>query len=130
MKIHHIGIAVKNIESASERLDFLGNVSEVYLDPIQKVKIAFIMDPDTNSPLIELIEPADENSPVTNLLNKDISIYHICYSVKNIDEAINLMRKKGFITIVKPVPAVALQDRRVAFLFSKDKIMIELLEEN
>ncbi|MEO0128301.1 MAG: VOC family protein [candidate division WOR-3 bacterium] len=79
--------------------------------------------------MIELIEPIDDNSPVINIINRDISIYHICYSVKNLDETINLMRKKGFIPIGKPVPAIALQSRNLVFLFSKDKIMIELIEE-
>lgn len=47
MKIHHIGIAVNNIKETAERLSFLSDLSEIYEDPIQNVKIAFIIDKDT-----------------------------------------------------------------------------------
>lgn len=112
MKMHHVGIVVENIEKAAKQLDFLGTVSEIYSDPIQKVKVAFIAHLDTNIPSIELIELIDEDSPVTNLLNRGVSIYHLCYSVKDLDEAINLIREKGVLTVGRPHAAVAFQNRR------------------
>jgi methylmalonyl-CoA/ethylmalonyl-CoA epimerase len=129
MNLHHIGMAVKNIEEARKRLSFLGHISETCLDPIQNVKLAFITPTDINSPSIELIEPVDDKSPVNNLLKKGVSLYHLCYSVKNLDEAIKEMKQYGFIPFSKPVPAVALQNKKIAFVFSKDNIIIELLEE-
>jgi methylmalonyl-CoA/ethylmalonyl-CoA epimerase len=118
-------MAVRNIEKALEQLDILGNVSEVYTDYIQKVKIAFV----SSVPAIEFMETLDEDSPVNGFLKKGISIYHICYSVNKLDDTINLMRKKGFLLISHPKPAVAFDNKRIAFLFSRDKVMIELVEE-
>lgn len=102
-------------------------MSEVYLDTLQKVRVAFITDSDSSA--IELIEPADANSPVNNFLKNGIAIYHLCYSVNDINQTINLMREKGFVLISQPKPAVAFNGKLIAFLFSKDKIIIELLED-
>ena len=66
LKLHHIGIVVQNInESLGELANFLSfeSTNLPTLIGSQKVNICFLK---TNNVYIELIEPAEENSPITN----------------------------------------------------------------
>ena len=120
-EFNHIGIATKSIQETTRRLDMLGIISETICDPLQRVNIAFINN-------LELIEPASKPSPVDKLLANGVSIYHICYEVKNIGHAIYEMCLLGYELISQPKPAVAFDGRLIAFLaHPEDRILIELL---
>lgn len=83
---HHIGVAVEFIERTAILFTEAGyKMSNVIFDPKQCVNIAFLSNPwMVNSPLLELVEPVDENSPVRNILNKvGVSTYYFCYKVEN-----------------------------------------------
>ncbi len=81
-------------------------------------------------PLLELVEPVSEKSPVRNILNKaGVSAYHFCYEVENLNDSIAELRKKKFMLLVKPVEAVAFDGRKICFLYHKDAGLIELLEK-
>ena len=118
-KFHHIGLSVKSINS------LFPNAKPI-IDPIQKVKVAFINLQDTT---IELLEPLDESSPIYNNLKKNYKLCHICFEVSNINNAIDNGKKAGFHVLQKPVPAVALNNRKVCFLFHADYHIIELLQK-
>ena len=130
LEFHHIGVATDNLEKAIEVYAFLGyslQHQEIYHDPIQQVNIVFVAK--TGHPLVELISPATENSPIKAILNKmGASPYHSCFEVINIDMTIKFLREKRFVVISKPVPAVAFNGRKVAFLFQANIGIIELLE--
>ncbi|HIM32704.1 MAG TPA: VOC family protein [Pelagibacteraceae bacterium] len=117
-KFHHIGLSVKSIVSL-----FPG--TKPVIDPIQKVKVAFI---NLQGTTLELLEPLDETSPIYNNLKNNNKLCHICFEVSNINNAINNGEKKGFHVIQKPVPAVALGNRKICFLFHSDYHIIELLQ--
>jgi methylmalonyl-CoA/ethylmalonyl-CoA epimerase len=116
--LDHIGIAVKSI--AAIHMDIISTK-----DDLQKVKVAFI---NMNGAEIELVEPLSNDSPVSKLLEKDHSFYHLCFRVKNLDEAILTSRKKGFHCIAKPVEAAAFNKKRIAWLFNKTFGLFELVE--
>ena len=117
-KFHHIGLSVKSIVAL-----FPGTKSVI--DPIQKVKVAFI---NLQGTTLELLEPLNETSPIYNNLKNNNKLCHICFEVSNIDNAINNGKKKGFHVIQKPVPAVALGNRKICFLFHSDYHIVELLQ--
>ncbi|MGA7721199.1 MAG: VOC family protein [Ignavibacteriaceae bacterium] len=116
--LDHIGIAVKSIEEIHTDIISI-------IDEIQKVKVAFI---NMNGAEIELVEPLSDDSPVSRLLEKGQSFYHLCFRVKNLDEAILTARKNGFHCIAKPVEAAAFNKKRIAWLFSKIFGLFELVE--
>jgi len=62
------------------------------------------------------------------MLKKQQSLYHLCFEVKTIEKAIEMARKHGFHCIAAPVPAKAFGSRRIAWLFSRDYGLVELLE--
>lgn len=132
LKLHHIGIAVADIARAAEELRGNGFLcGETVFDPLQNVNICFAEKPD-EIPL-ELVEPAGENSPVSELLEKNggnAEAYHVCYAVPDIEAAIRDLRSQSWLLVKSPVSAVACGNAKVAFLFSKDAGQIELLEKS
>lgn len=130
MKLHHLGIAVKNINKSvlnyTESFYWEKRTGLIY-DPIQHVNIIFMGD--ENSILYELIEPVDDSSPISNLLKKRISLYHFCYEVLDIGSAIKDLSNNGFLLISGPSKAVAFDGRQIAFLINQDNLTIELLEK-
>ena len=103
-------------------------MTSVFFDSKQNVNISFLEK--AGSPLLELVEPVNEKSPIRNILNKvGVSAYHFCYEVENLDDSITQLRQKKFMLLVKPVEAVAFKGRRICFLYHKETGLIELLEK-
>ena len=129
MNFHHIGVATDSIEKTAEYYLEVGyKMSDIIFDPIQKVNITFLSK--KSMPMIELLEPASDDSPVSNILMKSgVSPYHMCYQVKDIDLAISELKNKKYISLSKPIEAIALSMKRICFLFNKNVGLIELLEE-
>jgi len=129
--LHHMGVAVRSIRDALPAykavfgFDLLHGPID---DPIQRVTVCFIGNPGQSSSLIELIAPLGEDSPVSSVLAKGIGAYHMCYEVDDLDAAISNARAHGCIVVAKPVPAVAFDGRRIAWLFMRTQQLIELLE--
>lgn len=128
MKFHHIGVAVKDI-SATAAVYVTGGYkqSDTIFDPIQNVNICWLTK--ENMPVVELLEPVDETSPVNKILEKNgVTPYHICYIVDEIELAMKELRKMKYIVVSKPAEAVAIHGCKVCFLFNKNVGLIELVE--
>ena len=128
LSFHHIGIACRDISKTREFYVNLGYTpADVVDDPLQHVKVCFL--DKEGAPRIELLAPLDEQSPVIRTLDSSgVSPYHICYQVTDIDEAITGLRKQRFLLVSGPVPACAMGDKRIAFLYQKHTGLIELVE--
>ncbi len=114
LKLHHIGIVVQNInESLGEISNFLSfeSTSLPTLVGSQKVNICFLK---TNSVYIELIEPADPDSPIISFVKDGGGFHHLCFEVDDIQQEIDKMVKKGARLVVAPVNGF--EDRVIAFL--------------
>lgn len=130
LQFHHIGIATSDIEHTAAAYHELGYdvVDGVTFDPQQNVNICFLKH--SSMPLVELLSPVDDNSPVVQILQKNgVTPYHTCYSVNGFDEMIKRLRKLRYMIVSSPKPACAIGNRRVAFLYHKDMGLIELVEE-
>ncbi|MFZ0961350.1 MAG: VOC family protein [Terriglobia bacterium] len=129
MKLHHIGIVVENLEAwgqAYSRSLGLVQDSEIFHDPIQKVRVQFWRDEATN--LLELIEPAAPDSPVSRELRKGGGVNHLCYEVDDIERQVGDVVAEGAILAVAPVPGVAFSGRRIAFVYFPKIGLIEFVE--
>ncbi len=102
----------------------------IYEDPHQKAKLAFLSTGPGDA-LIELVEPAGEESPVTRFLReKGGGLHHVCYEVADLERGMMEMKSNGSLTAKPPKPAVAFQGRRVAWMLTPGKLLVELLEES
>ena len=129
LHFHHIGIACRDISKSSKFYTLMGYVAgPVTEDPIQHVRVCFLEK--EGSPRLELLEPLDEQSPVARTLaTAGVSPYHICYEVTDIAAAIETMRGQRFLLVNGPVPACAMDNKRIAFMFQKNTGLIELVEK-
>jgi methylmalonyl-CoA/ethylmalonyl-CoA epimerase len=130
-QFHHIGIAVHGIKTTAQYyLDAGYAMSDTVYDPIQNVSIAFLER--NGMPRIELVEyTPSHNSPVSNIIEKmGVSPYHICYEVDNIEPAVKELKNKKYLPLASPVSAVAMNNKKICFLYNKDVGLIELVERN
>ena len=131
MKLHHIGIVVKNIqESLGELTQYLDFESTTVPSLVgsQKVNICFLK---TNNVFLELIEPAEENSPVSDFIKKGGGFHHLCFEVDDIHLELEKMKKNGAHIVVNVVKGF--EDRLTAFVMLDMKNtncnLIELAEK-
>lgn len=131
LTFHHIGIATNDIKgsiSLYQKLGYTWRGESIFNDPIQNVCIAFMEC--RGHPLIELIAPIDEASPVFNILQRmRTTPYHTCYEVQDMTATIKEFKMLRFVPTSKPVPAVAFNGRLVCFLYHIHLGLLELLEK-
>ena len=130
-KIDHIGIAVPDIEQAlSQYADMFGYrlLRGPYDDPQQQARVAFIGNDSTGDPPLELVAPLGAASQVQRVLAKGLSLYHVCYKVPNVEKAIDHLRASGCLLVSGPTPAVAYDGRPIAWLYTPNRQLTELVE--
>jgi methylmalonyl-CoA/ethylmalonyl-CoA epimerase len=131
MRFHHIGYAVDNIDRFVD--EFFRpvfrplSITERVFDPIQKVMVCFArMHGDT---VIELVEPQNSDSPLRSIIGSNRGgVYHLGYEVDDLDKEIERCRKTRCMPLGRPVPAVAFDGRRIVFLLTPQRDLIELVE--
>ena len=127
MKIHHIGIACKNISATIEKKYKNCEYSQEFYDENQGVKIVFVTTIDNQK--IELIESIIDNSPVSKMLKeRDEVVYHSCYTIDNINNAMSSLKNQNFIQVSDIINAPALENKKIFFLYNASVGLIELLE--
>jgi methylmalonyl-CoA/ethylmalonyl-CoA epimerase len=127
LRFHHIGMAVESLRAAVEWLQETGDASprsDPVHDPIQGVNLCFL---ELGGQRIELLEPEGSGSRVDRYVESG-GAYHICFEVENLDVALRTWRERGAFPVTKPEPAVAFGGRRVVFLLTPQRLLVELLE--
>ena len=130
-KLHHIGFAVPSIEEAAN--SFAQSIcatwdGRIIHDPHQVVRVAFFRGHNSTDPLVELVEPDGAASPVHSFLKRGGGLHHLCYEVKALDKHLEFIGSIGGKIVRSPLPAVAFGGRRIAWAFTKNKLLLELLE--
>ena len=129
----HIGVAVNDILKAVgfyERAFRYKLIKGPLTDPIQKATLCFLDKEPFGSGTLELIMPSCADSKVHDVLARQLGAYHVCYKVASIDEAVAWLRTEGCVLFQSPVPAVAFDGRRIAWLLTPTRALLELLEAN
>jgi len=131
LKLHHIGIVVPKIEdSLGELTKFFQfeTISVPSLIGTQKVNVCFLK---IGEPFLELIEPAEEDSPVSTFVRNGGGFHHLCFEVKDLHKKIGEMVQNGARVVVEPV--IGFENRLISFVFLNMKTtkcnLIEFVEE-
>ena len=131
-KLRHVGVAVPSLDPATDTLATLFGyrvISGPFDDPIQKVSVNFLTQSANDVAEVELIAPLGEDSPITAMLAKSGGgAYHLCFETSDIEKALVHAKKNGCIVISGPVPAVAFNGRRIAWIYTKSRQLFELVE--
>ena len=84
-------------------------------DSLQNVRIALLTS--NTPPMIELIEPVEQDNPIYKLLEKQgVGPYHTYYEVDDIEEAGKILR---FIPTTPEMSAIAFGNRNIRFFYSR-----------
>jgi len=132
-KLHHLGYVVPAISRIAEA--FAESVAaswdgRIIHDPLQRVRVAIFKPVEKGNPAFELVEPACEASPVSRFLKSGGGLHHVCYEIDDLEWGLKEMRRAGFVMISPPKPAVAFGGRRIAWIYSKSRVLMELLERD
>ena len=135
-RLHHVGFVVRSIEKEIEGVadsTLTSRQTKIFHDPLQKVRVTFLRAAYPGDAQIELVEPAGDDSPVRKFLEKSGGLHHLCYEVPDLDahlEKILGQRAGGTLLVKPPLPAVAFDNRRIAWIYTRQKLLLEFLERN
>ena len=118
MRIHHVGVAVDDLEAAIElyATAFGAELTHRAMNEKDGLAAAFLRAGDAE---VELLSPLREDTPVGKFLAKrGPGLHHIAVAVPNIDEAIANAKKQG-LEMIDEEPRIGLHGTRIAFVHPK-----------
>jgi len=130
--LHHIGYVVASIRQSAE--GFARSLGmqwdgRIIHDPRQTVYVSFLYAAgDETKPVIELVEPEGPQSVVARFLERGGGLHHLCYEVDDLSKQLEWTRANRDLIAQPPVPAVAFGGRRIAWVFTRSRLLIEYLE--
>ncbi len=128
--LHHVGIAVQNLEKATQAYQALGLVVEkVETVASEQVRVAFLPVGETH---IELLEPTTPTSPVARFLEKrGPGVHHLCFLVDDVGEAMAAAKGSGLV-LLSESPRVGAGGSRVCFIHPKSVggVLVELWQDD
>ena len=129
MKLHHVGVAVENLDEAIIRYERLGlKLAHRELVASQLVEVAFMGD----GPYVELLTGTRPDSRVARFLTRNgPGQHHLAFMVSSIAEELRRQAELGAV-LVDRVARPGAWGHRVAFVHPKshEGVLIELLEES
>lgn len=129
LTLNHVAQVVPNLKEAIQFYEgSLGALISLPEDqPDHGVRTAFIEFSGTK---LELLEPLDEDSPVSNFLMKNAKggLHHLCFGVKDLESAVTKLKGEG--CRVLGHPKIGAHGYPVVFLHPGDchGVLIELEE--
>jgi methylmalonyl-CoA/ethylmalonyl-CoA epimerase len=129
--LHHVGFVVASIADSAERFTRAIHGAwdgRIIHDPIQTVHVTFLQQPSPAEALIELVQPDGSQSRVAGFLKRGGGLHHLCYEVDGLEEQLEYSRSIGAVVTQKPARAVAFDGRRIAWIYTREKLLLEYLE--
>jgi len=126
-RIAHVGLAVRALD---EILPFYRDILGMPAVPLDDADGARIAGLAAGESLVELLEPADEQSPIGKFLTKrGPGIHHICFAVDDLDGTLERCRAAG-VRLIDERPRIGAEGKRIAFLHPSATagVLVELSE--
>lgn len=130
MKLEHIGIAVKNLESANQIFADLFGQDAYKQEQVESegVSTSFFQ---VGQSKIELLEASAPDSAIAKFIEKrGEGIHHLAFEVEDIDFEIERLSKLGY-RLINETPKDGADNKRIAFLHPKSTngVLVELCQE-
>lgn len=127
--VEHIGIAVSDLDACIERFEKILKLRCAGREAMEasKVEVAFF---ECGGTKIELVAPADSDSPIHGFLSKrGNAIHHICLDVEGIGDWLDFLKTSG-VDLIDRAPRQGAAGKSVAFISptSTCSILFELSE--
>jgi methylmalonyl-CoA/ethylmalonyl-CoA epimerase len=130
MKVAHIGIAVKNLEDASQRFRDLFGVKGSGTESFSSERVNTLMF-EIGDTKVELVEATDGSSAITRFIEKrGEGVHHISFLVDDLEKELARLKGKGF-EVLDGYPRAGADGCRVAFLHPRttNGVLVELSEK-
>jgi methylmalonyl-CoA/ethylmalonyl-CoA epimerase len=129
LKIEHLGIAVKSLETSNALFEKLLGTPQYKTEEVasEGVLTSFFKIGDSK---IELLEATREDSPIAKFIEKrGEGIHHIAFEVADIHTEMKRMQDEGF-TLLNAEPKRGADNKLVCFLHPKNTngVLIELCQ--
>ena len=129
INIHHVGIAVRDLDAALDEYRRQYNVEPVHREVVasQGVEEAMIAIGGSH---VQLLAPLSEDSPVGKFLEaRGEGMHHVAYAVADIEAALDHLRAEG-VRLIDEEPRLGGGGHRIAFVHPKALAgtLIELVE--
>jgi methylmalonyl-CoA/ethylmalonyl-CoA epimerase len=126
LRFHHVGVACRDVEAESKLLSALGYriEGEDFFDPVQGVSGRFMAG---GGPRLELLTSLEQQGVLTPWLKTNIKLYHLAYETDEIEAGISELRQRGAKVLVRPVKAVAFEQRLISFVMLPNLLLVELI---
>lgn len=130
-RVHHLGIAVKNLDQAVKTLKDAFGLEAVSVEevPSQKVRVAFLPVGECR---LELLEPTSEESTIAKFMAKrGEGFHHVAFETDEIEGALKHAEKQG-LRLIDEVPRPGAHGTKVGFIHPKSTfgVLIELVQES
>ena len=126
-RIAHIGVAVRSVDAL---IPFYRDVLGMKVVPLDDADGAHIAGLAAGEALVELLEPARDESPIGKYIAKrGPGIHHICFAVEDLEGTLERCREAG-IRLIDDRPRLGAEGKHIAFLHpsSTGGVLIELTE--
>jgi LAO/AO transport system kinase len=131
--IDHLGVAVKSLAGAIPFYESLG-MRVGHRETVTKEKVHVAMLPtgtEAKSPRIELLEPASEDSPISNFLEKrGPGLHHIALRVPDLGAAVERLRVSGARLLNEPRTGAGGHLYVFVHPASTGGVLLELIQES
>jgi methylmalonyl-CoA/ethylmalonyl-CoA epimerase len=129
-KLEHIGIAVKDINSANALFSSLLGQNPYKIEDVESegVRTSFF---NLGGVKFELLEATRPDSPIARFIEKKgEGIHHLAFEVTDLNSAIADYEQKGF-TLINKEPKSGADNKIIAFLHPKSTqgVLVELCQE-
>lgn len=129
-KIHHIGIAVEDLDVSIELYQTLTGSAPDHIEevPSEKVKTAFFKTGESH---LELLQATSEDSPIAKFIAQKGKggIHHICVQVDDVQKKLDELKAAGFV-LINDKPVEGAHGMKVAFVHPKSTggVLLELAQ--
>ena len=113
--IHHLGIAVKDIEASVAAISQALNFSSIAIRdvPERKIRVAFVHLKDGIE--LEFIQDDSENGRIAkSVRERGDYIHHFCLLTNNIEEDITILKERG-VEMQDEEPRIGLTGKKIAY---------------
>lgn len=132
MIFDHVGLFVRDLPTGREALAALLPIcgwTDPVDDPLIRVSVQF--GTDSSGIRYELVAPFGSPSPVDSALGDGVNILnHVAYRVADLSGELTRLRRQRCVPTAPPRPAVAFGGRRVVFVITPLKFILELIEDS
>lgn len=126
-RIEHIAVAVDDLQQSKSLLSDIFGLDLEYEESINTTRLAMFPVGDT---YLELLHSSDPESRTAKWIkDKGPGLFHICFEVEDIDEALDELKAKG-VKLLNPTAIPGHNNSRIAFVDPQGtgNMLIELVE--